>query len=543
MFRRNLSVTENTNGLVVNNRKILPFAISVAYVNSITDLQTSKEICDFELSINIEGADRRFTVSSLSEISLFKLIGYPDSLMSREDKKLLLLKLQHDVCFKAKKNVVYRLPQGYTEYCGNKYYVLGDRVIGSGNVVGKSRDAFILRSRHKNIGKSEMLENINMLLSVDEVAPVLFYSSLVTCILPFVKAILRREGINSSFVFSLVGPSASGKTMRARLYSLWLEGRTQEYNLKERLEKTQMVNVLESLVGSNILIDDVHSCSGNDKQSQISKYDNIIRPAYDDTRDTAVVVFTREEDNSKYEWGIYSTHNRSFDIPVEKKMGADLEESQKKLSKLIDNDFMPEIALCFVERLMNYKDFEKSIYNVLSNTDIDTDYDVRLKNMALLLLITEYHFRHLMCNGNKELSAYTAFKDQLIRVLNYNQKSLLQNVNNEDSEILQEIATAINNLMFTPKDFYDCNINGYYTKSNNCIVVSPDNICSVIFKNTGNNRTTKEIGKVMMNHKMVFPDSEGKSTRRFYDCNGRSSRHFWILENRFDELTQDCQSS
>ncbi len=324
---------------------------------------------------------------------------------------------------------MYECVQGIQTIKNNHILLWGDEIYADCNPVDKIVCNEKIRFRRKKglqdcqreiFIQEELPKFLNFWEGISEL---IFYGAMYGCLKPF----LHELGMNSGFIVMLVGPMGHLKTSIAQKFFLWGTRKDEmKSTFSDYVRNSEILEKINRHIGACYLIDDLHPVATiNDRQKQIQRLDVIARRITENDN-CAHVVTTGE---STYEYGTLSCLDRIMLINIPKQDSDGLKE-KKQLLKKLDNDFMPEIARYFENKLMtNYNDVLEDVSNFLEGSagiDIlkDENWTLRTSAHARYILLTQFLFRKYCCNDSKEVSGYDSLLKAIARNVELQEQSM-----------------------------------------------------------------------------------------------------------------------
>lgn len=396
-------------GLRCNGEHIADFQISVIGKQVTVFKEKDKQEVLYELEvIREDGSAVHRRTDDLKKIKYFEMFEVDDTLLTEQNKKLLLSKL---LCEASKLPSKLKLSDelGLRNIEGKWVYKLKEETIYEEE--RKQIEIPVHNNSDKNVNK-KLLDvakaYINLLPGVTEL---LFFFSLFTIVKPFVELL----DLSCGFALALIGEPGHLKTSLVRKYCLWGDwGIENEILFTEKIYEKELIGRLDSLAGSCILIDDLRRMAdSNENKKQMSKLDRIVRHVNAAHSNCANVAITGE---TLTDMGIFSCLDRIFQVKMPNLTAEDVEVLKRKLSELPAN-LMLEIAVEFVKSLMKdvnkVKESIKNFYesNVFQS-NVTGEYATRTNRHAMFIRMAEYLFSEFCMNLNVEEQLRTVLEKQ-----------------------------------------------------------------------------------------------------------------------------------
>lgn len=418
-------------------------------------------------------------VDNLREIKYFEDFRCPCALLSKEERRYHLEKLQEDATRNCKEEkVVLDSVSGFVKVENNTMQIFGDEVIKPPNAPDIQLWNPLYRVRKKMVSTEGELDNFikeqrPLYLSFwPGVSEPLFYIAL-HCI---TKLFLVEMKEDSGFLPLLVGPPGHLKTTMAKKYCLWNEDiNVQSITFQSHYRNSKLEVIIESFAGSNFLGDDLHSIASDyGRKKQADRLDEFARMATNG-KSCAGIVITGE---SVVDVGIFSCLDRIVQIRIPKLSSSELKEKKLKLEKL-DEDFMPEMARYYATQLLNnYDEVIVDIRNFLDENKEsafkDTDGTLRVARHVMYIKLTEYLFRKYCCHGLAALSGTKELNKALTKNRKMQEDELNKIRDEQEHDYVQDLYNILNE--HTQKyikaevdsDLYDKNNSGSCFFKDNC---------------------------------------------------------------------------
>lgn len=420
------------SGLYIDDKQVATFCPQMVAIEERFDQNNRISITYKVKVIRTDGTETETkSFASLSAIDWLVDFEVYDGLQTTNEKRMIVHYLQQQ-CKSCKRRKIYQLTNGFHFIEGTPVMVLGDKVIKPNDqfdVESASLDRLIVDVNNKLI-KDIVLDYTDKMLSfMPGVTEPLFYLSL----LGGLKSLLNYNGVVSTFIGGIVGPSGHLKTTLARKYCLWTDNiEDQEISFADAIRVDTFQKKLESKANLNFLIDDFHAVSRQHTKNRYrDRLDDATRLVRDN-KNVALAIITAEslEDSS-----IFSAYDRIFQISINRMDESELRRYKSSIFKLKDNA-MGTIMYYFLNRLLdNYDEVCQFIRNYNMKAEIPEwcDASTRIPNQYQVLKLVEELFCKYVCDGDKELSKHQEFQ-QVLQDLLVKQAKELKKLRLKDEE-------------------------------------------------------------------------------------------------------------
>lgn len=400
------------DGLYYKNVRIAYYDIQVEKVEMQYESRTGSIITTYTLRVVYQDGEisEPVHVKSFDKISLFELFQISDIDESGKEKRLIKKKLELEVALLNPEKCIC-CHQGLQQCDGNAIWIMGDKVIGSGQITTPITIEPPFTFPDVSCIPKDCIPNYRerIFRLLPGVSEILFYYSL----LAIVKMILQEVHIDTNFTLAVVGPSGHLKTSMVKKIALWLSDKgMQQFNFSSYVRTSRVLEAMDKLSGMNYLIDDFHSyIKSQDIERQKKRLDDIVRHI-ETSPDCANAIVTGEHIQ-----GIFSCIDRMLVINIPRMDAEKLANLKAKLGIIPDNT-MSIIAYLFAKELVNHieevKEDCKQFYNDnYAKTINDAGSSTRTYRHCCFIKLTEFLYCKYCCGNSKQLSAH----DELYKAL------------------------------------------------------------------------------------------------------------------------------
>lgn len=517
------------DGYYIGNRKIADFEPYVLKKYVTKDLTAGSEMVSYDVKVKDKkgGESEAVRVTDFLKIDYFRDFHQNTAMLTKFEQRTLAFKLQQEA-LKADlpSEVAVEAAPGYYILNGKPVMVIADEFFG---LTGMQETVESI-CKYKWLPKVEYSNDIirKYIEFMPGVTEVLFYSALSAIIQP----VLIDTGKIPGFVTALIAPSGHLKTTLARIYTQWTSSASElEILFDDRISNDKLSKDIYSAVGLGYLIDDYHKKSREyDKRKYRDRLDTVTRIA-SENKMAAMIFITAESIEGE---SIFSEQDRLLDIYIPR-MDMELAEYKKKLVTL-KREEMSSIAQAFAEAVMRDVQRTKTlICSFIQNYQVPEWVDVttRLGHHIMIILLTEYLFRMLVCEEHDSISNLS----NLEKALEVNGKKqtkelkLLRNKENDRSYILEIFEVLKNRGEDDPdihitrnSDQYDEDEPGsaYLDPSKKVCYVTSNNLADILRKRMGHVVSIRKVSEELHDLGVLIEDKDKRSVKF------RKKRHYLI---------------
>lgn len=517
------------DGYYIGNHKVADFEPYVSKKYVIKDLVSDIETVSYDVKVKKQegGESKALRVTDFLKIDYFRDFHQSTIMLTNFDKKMLAYKLQKEALkVDLASEVTVRAAPGYYHLNDEPIMVIADKIFSPSEITETVESI----SEHKWLPEVEYSDDIirKYIKFMPGVTEILFYSALSTIIQP----LLIETGNIPGFVTALIAPSGHLKTTLARIYTQWTVSTSNlETLFDDRISNDKLTKNIYLAVGLNYLIDDYHKKNREyDKRKYRDRLDAVTRIA-SENKMAAMIFITAESIEGE---SIFSEQDRLLEIHIPKMTG-ELAEYKNALATMKQKE-MASIAQAFAKAVM--RDVQKTkelIQGFVQDYQVPEWVDVttRLGHHIMIILLSEYLFRMLICKGDDRISHLSDLRNAL-EVNGKKQTKelkLLRSKENERSyileifDILENRAQDNSDIHITrdPKQYDENRIgSAYWDISKNVCYITSNNLADILRKRMGHAVSVRKVSEELHDFGVLIEDKDKRSVKF------RQRRHYLI---------------
>ena len=530
---------EEGRGFIIGETVIAEFEPTVTERYHYKNMNSNEEYDVYiVVTKDIYGNTASGRVSDFLKIDWYRDFGIIDIELSRKGKRILAAKLQKEACNLAEEychEEIVASPGFYINE-GVPIMVMGNRAMLPTEEKEKLTVVSSSTSLMKTIDIIDLKERISIYINfMPKVTVVLFYAALLGAI----KPLLNHLSVITDFIIGVVAPSGHLKTSLTRLYTKWLVDEDElEISFDDSIRSDVLQKRIRQEAGQNFLIDDLHKKSNTyDQNKYKERLDKAVR-IMSKVGNSALVFVTAE---SLKGTTIFSGHDRILQIKIPRMNSEDLEAYKMKMSN-ISHPYMAEIAICFVQALLdNYQDVKVTVEQYIGNKIFynKSKFEMpewckgstRIGNQVRVLYLVEDLFCQYMCENDSKLSGRIQLHEPLEETGKIQVKQLEQLRFREEEEDILLVLHQIIEEGTNCKDIHIVMTESQYSSGDKnmallkdgCFNIKGDVLISVLMKRVGRPVSLKKVSDQLHKEGILDEDSDKRTkkvaSRRHYVIN------------------------